>query len=144
VVRLRKQIEEGQKVIAINQFDRQLYFVVPDDKKTGYNRLESLRKAGHELYQVVSKAKVETLQIVSETVLSAELLALTEGLVLSSYQFTKYKTEQKPAALRSVHLQRCATAMAEYVPLTVPPLLYRLRPPPKPEGDWRSCKQDAG
>ncbi len=101
---LRKQIEEGQKVIAINQFDRQLYFVVPDDKKTGYNRLESLRKAGHELYQVVSKAKVETLQIVSETVLSAELLALTEGLVLSSYQFTKYKTEQKPAALRSVHL----------------------------------------
>jgi leucyl aminopeptidase len=102
---LQKQIGEGSKLTHINQYDRQLFIVVPDPKKTGDARREALRKTGHELYGLLKKQSVETLQIVSELAGAGELLALAEGVVLSSYSFQKYKSEKKGSKLTAIHLQ---------------------------------------
>jgi leucyl aminopeptidase len=102
---LRSQLEEGSKLTHINQYDRQLYFVVPDEKKTGPSRLEAIRKTGNELYQLIKKQSVRNLQVISDLAGTDELLALTEGILLSSYSFQKYKSEKKGSKLESVHLQ---------------------------------------
>ena len=92
MVYLGKQIAEGSKLIHINQYDRQLFVVVPDANKTGDARREALRKTGHELYALLKKSVVERLQMVTETANADELLVLAEGVVLSSYSFQKYKS----------------------------------------------------
>ncbi len=102
---LRGQMEEGSKLTHINQYDRQLFFIVPDEKKKGYSRLEALRKTGHELQGMIKKLPVRELQIVSDLSGSEELIALAEGLTLSSYSFQKYKSEKKAGKLEAVHLQ---------------------------------------
>jgi leucyl aminopeptidase len=104
MVYLGKQIAEGSKLIHINQYDRQLFVVVPDANKTGDARREALRKTGHELYALLKKSVVERLQMVTETANADELLVLAEGVVLSSYSFQKYKSEKKGSKLAEVRL----------------------------------------
>jgi leucyl aminopeptidase len=104
MVYLGKQIAEGSKLIHINQYDRQLFVVVPDANKTGDARREALRKTGHELYALLKKSVVERLQMVTETANADELLVLAEGVVLSSYSFQKYKSEKKGSKLAEIRL----------------------------------------
>ncbi len=101
---LGKQIADGSKLIHINQYDRQLFVAVPDARKTGDARREALRKTGHDLYALLKKGAVEKLQLVSEEADAGELLALAEGVVLSSYSFQKYKSEKKGSKLAEIRL----------------------------------------
>jgi leucyl aminopeptidase len=101
---LGQQIAEGGKLIHINQYDRQVFVAVPDAKKTGDARREALRKTGHELYALLKKGAVEKLQLIAESAEAGELLALAEGVVMSSYSFQKYKSEKKGSKLAEIHL----------------------------------------
>jgi leucyl aminopeptidase len=63
-----------------------------------------LRRTGHELYALLKKGAVEKLQLVAVAADAGELLALAEGVVLSSYSFQKYKSEKKGSKLTEVRL----------------------------------------
>lgn len=57
-------------------------------------RLEKARKAGSRLFDLLRHEKIETLQITGHAG-SETTLAFLEGLLLSSYTFSKYKKEKK-------------------------------------------------
>jgi leucyl aminopeptidase len=44
------------------------------------------------------------LQLIAESAEAGELLALAEGVVMSSYSFQKYKSEKKGSKLAEIHL----------------------------------------
>jgi leucyl aminopeptidase len=102
---LNRQIEDGSRIISINQYERQLYFVLPEEKKSVAARKEALRKTGFELFKQVSTAKISTLQITSFLEDPSDILAFCEGLALSSYEFLKYKSEKKANRLERIQLQ---------------------------------------
>lgn len=101
---VQKLLKEEGTSATINQYERQLYFIKPKDEPAGYRRKEQLRKSGFELFKQVQHSKAETLQIVSFTANAEDTLAFCEGLVLSSYEFLKYKSDKKGNQLKEVHL----------------------------------------
>jgi leucyl aminopeptidase len=93
-------------IIAVNQYVKQLFFIRPKAESVTYRRKEALRKTGADLFKQVSQQQLETLQLASFTDDPEDVLALCEGLVLSSYAFLKYKTdkEKKQHKLKHVRL----------------------------------------
>ena len=68
--------------------------IIKDDGITDEGK-EELRKDGYTLWNLLKKDKKEEITVFDLAGEKQGTLALTEGLVLSSYSFTKYKTEKK-------------------------------------------------
>jgi leucyl aminopeptidase len=88
-------LADEQKLISLNHFSHQHYFVVPDKKRTADLQLEALRKAGHQLQGLLKKEKTAAVFIHNLSDNAEAALALAEGLFLSAYQFEGYKTDEK-------------------------------------------------
>jgi leucyl aminopeptidase len=101
---VQKLIEDEGTFASINQYERQLFFIRPKKEAQIYRRKEQLRKSGFELFKTIGQAKTEKLQIISYTDNPDDILALCEGLVLSSYEFLKYKSDKKGNRLKEVQL----------------------------------------
>jgi leucyl aminopeptidase len=101
---VQKLLKDEGTSATINQYERQLYFIKPKGEPAGYRRKEQLRKSGAELFRNVQHSKAETLQIVSYTQNPDDILSFCEGLVLSSYEFLKYKSDKKGNQLKEVCL----------------------------------------
>jgi leucyl aminopeptidase len=99
----RKKSKEG-KIIPLNRLDSFLFVVVKPEGNNTNTINEKIRKQGHELAKLLKAEKIEAVELTAVGSQSAELLALAEGLLLSSYEFNKYKSEQKSPALTSVAL----------------------------------------
>jgi leucyl aminopeptidase len=113
-------LADEQKLISLNHFSHQHYFVVPDKKRTADLQLEALRKAGHQLQGLLKKEKTATVFIHNLSDNAEAALALAEGLFLSAYQFEGYKTDEKSRqapALATVTLVGEAAAEARITEL---------------------------
>ncbi|OJJ21512.1 peptidase M17 [marine bacterium AO1-C] len=104
---VQSQVDEKNKqrsqVIHLNQYTHHTIFVYqPQSSKPAYYTAEALRKAGHTIWGIVSKEKLSQLQIASLE--STQALEVTEGLLLSSYQFLKYKKEPVPHTLQQLSI----------------------------------------
>lgn len=88
-------LADEQKLISLNHFSHQHYFVVPEKKRTADLQLEALRKAGHQLHGLLKKEKTATVFVHNLSDHAEAALALAEGLFLSAYQFEGYKTDEK-------------------------------------------------
>jgi leucyl aminopeptidase len=88
-------LADEQKLISLNHFSHQHYFVVSDKKRTADLQLEALRKAGHQLQGLLKKEKTAAVFIHNLSDNAEAALALAEGLFLSAYQFEGYKTDEK-------------------------------------------------
>jgi len=102
---VQSQVDDKNKqrsqVIHLNQYTHHTFFVYqPPTHKPAYYTAEALRKAGHTLWGIISKEKLTQLQITSPE--NAQALEVTEGLLLSSYQFLKYKKEPIPHTLQQL------------------------------------------
>jgi leucyl aminopeptidase len=109
-------LADAQKLVSLNHFSHQHYFVVLEKKASPDLQLEALRKAGHQLQSLLKKEKTAEifLQNLSENVDAG--LALAESLFLSAYEFEGYKTDEKsrqPAALASITLVGNAATAAQ-------------------------------
>ncbi len=98
-------LADDQKLVHLNQFSHQHYFVVLADKPTPEQVAEALRRSGNALHGQLKKEKTAEIFVhnLSETPDAALLLA--EGLALTAYQFEGYKTDEKsrkPAALTKI------------------------------------------
>ncbi len=102
---VRSKIKNGASLVHINQYNRHIFFLHKErTNQPGFRYREALRKLGFELFRLVSDARTEVLQMSSLADNADDLLALCEGLALSSYQFLKYKTSKKSNPIQAIKL----------------------------------------
>jgi leucyl aminopeptidase len=100
----RERMEAKQEIIIINQYSRFLFLVRKPSQENIPAKAEKLRKLGFDLQKLTEEHKIVDLQIENNTPSTANILDLAEGLVLSAYQFKKYKTEKKKNSLKTVSI----------------------------------------
>ncbi|UOR07332.1 leucyl aminopeptidase [Hymenobacter aerilatus] len=89
------QLAADSKLISLNHFTHQHYFVVAADKPTAPLAAEALRKSGHQLHARLKTDKVAALYVQDLTTDATGALPLVEGIALTAYQFAGYKTDEK-------------------------------------------------
>lgn len=100
-------LAQEQKLVQLNHFSHQHYFVVEEEKPTPARATEALRRAGHTLYGLLKAEKTAEIFLYNLTKTPNAALTLAEGLALTAYQFEGYKTDDKsqaPASLTTVTL----------------------------------------
>ncbi|MGM0529825.1 MAG: leucyl aminopeptidase family protein [Bacteroidota bacterium] len=89
---IKKQIEADKKAIDINSYFKWSYVRIIEVETPEYLALEKMRKQASELYGTLKKNDHEEILVVDVSGRSKLVKAFLEGLVLSHYQFLKYKT----------------------------------------------------
>jgi leucyl aminopeptidase len=110
---IRKEIKDKKKQIVINQYKRlAIVQILSDD--AGYVNLEVARKAGAVLAGRLNGAKASQVTI-SSSISTEVVMAFSEGLILSNYQFLKYKTKasSEKNSLKSVGVHHKAITKAD-------------------------------
>jgi leucyl aminopeptidase len=95
---IEKKIKENDTFITINQFTRLVLVQLMEEfekKQSYYQKIESLRGVGYKICTQLNSHRYAEVQVHSVDELTNELLAVTEGIALSNYQFLKYKSEKK-------------------------------------------------
>ena len=88
---IRKEIKDKKKQIVINQYKRLAIVQLVTDNSE-YANLEIVRKAGAVLAGRLIGVKANQATI-SSTISTEVVMAFSEGLILSNYQFLKYKSK---------------------------------------------------
>lgn len=101
---VRNRIEAKKEIIVVNQYERFLFFVQKPMEDDIPKKAEKLRRLGFELQKLVEEFEISELQFENHTPTSANVLDLIEGLILSAYQFTTYKTEKKKYKLKTIFI----------------------------------------
>jgi leucyl aminopeptidase len=101
---IEKRLSDKEKQVALNQFNRWVFIQVIAKKYKGTRVLEEIRKAAYSIHQMAVSHKIKRLMVLHSGDIKEELLAFSEGLMLSNYQFLKYftKPEEKEYSLREV------------------------------------------
>ena len=96
-----KKLEDSEKAV-VEDYPRTIFFIKVKDSQEPYKQKEFLRKAGKEISDALNKNSALGIQITSTEDNQDFLLALAEGILLSNYQFLKYKTSAKKNSLNEV------------------------------------------
>ncbi len=89
--------DQTNGLIMINRLDQLVGLLLPDEKETLADQMETLRRQGAQVAQQLKKeglTKVALMDLMNQPDL---MLALAEGIALASYEFAKYKTAIKEA-----------------------------------------------
>ncbi len=78
-------------LVFFNKINKWIFIQFIKDEKDDAKRLEALRKSGSEIVSRLNNNKIKKIVVRDVEGNSPELLALLEGMVLSNYQFLKYK-----------------------------------------------------
>ncbi|MDN4164952.1 leucyl aminopeptidase [Cytophagales bacterium LB-30] len=104
LIYLRTKLSEPNgKALVWNGASWCLLLLMPETKQA-HVRTEKLRQIGASIQKWANEEKFSELQVRISTGDSAAYLAVTEGLLLASYQFNKYKSEKKENSLKTLHL----------------------------------------
>ncbi len=98
--------DEKNKHLALNQYRRFLYLARTDPDKTEYDRLQAIRKLGHGICRSINQNKIKSVVVQDLDRDADATTAFIEGLLLSNYQFLKYrkKKDEKKNSLESISL----------------------------------------
>lgn len=91
----KKVHRSKQKIVEINRLKNRIIVVFCDFSGFKYQKLEEYRKHGADVQSIFNKAKHERVVIYPVNSDHEEVFAFVEGLVLSNYQFLKYKKDLK-------------------------------------------------
>jgi leucyl aminopeptidase len=93
---IQDRIKNNKELTVIHDGSSTLFILVlKDDQKQDYLQLEDARKAAHTLYPFLKDNDAESVALVNAGVSEREVLAFSEGLYLTNYQFNKYFTKEK-------------------------------------------------
>ena len=100
---VEKKIKDKCSLITLNQYERMLFLIhIPEDKTAGQRR-EFCRKKGYELANLLRKEKLDKLQLGCANDDTQEVLDVAEGLLLTLYDFGKYRAAKEDVAqLKSI------------------------------------------
>lgn len=103
---LKKRIGSDKSRILFNHLNRlvMIYILKPDGSEA--KQMESIRNAAHKFHQAIESHELEEVKVISLNNKPSEVLAMAEGLALSSYRFIKYFTdsEKKKEKLKEIGL----------------------------------------
>jgi len=88
---LLQKTKEKKELVAINQYARWLYLIPGITADTPSERLETYRKRGALLHSTVKQEGLKKLKLTGGE--PEALLALAEGFLLASYEFSRYKKD---------------------------------------------------
>jgi leucyl aminopeptidase len=103
---VQKAIAEKARIIPLNFYNRWVWVIPVEEDENRYRWQEKIRRSGASLQPLLHSAKITSLEVLGLDISSSGLLALAEGLMLSSYRFAKYQKEstEKKFFLESIHL----------------------------------------
>jgi leucyl aminopeptidase len=115
---LTQRYENKQTITMLNRYTQQIYVVCPEQNTKpvlAYKRLENFRNMGFEVFQSLKSEKVTTVSIQFYPHLKTEGLAFVEGLLLSTYQFLRYRgtAEKEKNDLSAIQIVCEETTQAE-------------------------------
>lgn len=90
-----KQLKEGEDYVFINSYFKCTYLVKVRDDKNIFRVREELRKMASRLKDLIRSNNHTTLVITSWNAYKGAMEDFTEGLILSTYRFGKYKTKEE-------------------------------------------------
>ena len=95
-----------KKFISVNTLSRLVFVMIVDDKKNHYSMLESIRKNGGSIADIINSEKYSSVYCINELTNPDYSLALAEGIALANYQFIKHKPSAKKNTntLRDIHV----------------------------------------
>ncbi len=103
------RLKEDVKVITLFKEDAFKIYVALPEESDNNKRLEKLRILGHQVCNVVNDVKISDISVGSKSADEESLLAFCEGLILTNYQFNKYKTSKrvyKSNSLKKIHINK--------------------------------------
>jgi leucyl aminopeptidase len=89
------QLKSDKKNVIINHYNKFSYIQLVEPGKTPFLRLEACRKAGHIAAGFFNINKIEHVNIIDLFDQPHDTFSFTEGFILASYQFLKYKSDAK-------------------------------------------------
>jgi len=92
-VHILAEKKKGQDVVVLQSTDSFRVFVACSTELP--DAIEVLRQKGAEILDLLNKTKKKSVLISNASGLSKTLFSFTEGLVLASYQFLRYRTNRK-------------------------------------------------
>lgn len=92
------KMEQKSDLIALNRLDYLVFVAKIDAEKNLDQQMEQARRLASDAADWVLKEKVKQIQIATPQINNSILIAAAEGLILSSYQFLKYKTSEQPTS----------------------------------------------
>ncbi len=101
---IRDRFAAKKELIVLNKYHKYLIFILKPQEEDVPKKSEKLRKIGFELHKIVKELEIIDLQFENLTPTTANILDLIEGLVLSEYDFNKYKTETPKNKLKNLHI----------------------------------------
>ncbi|HXA01411.1 MAG TPA: leucyl aminopeptidase family protein, partial [Cytophagaceae bacterium] len=100
---IRRKIAD-ETIAHINHYFRNIFFVKAKKSDIAHLQKENFRRAGFELCALLQKQKIKEVQVIPLISNKNYTLDFLEGLLLSDYQFLKYKTDKDVSALSLVEL----------------------------------------
>jgi leucyl aminopeptidase len=101
---LTKQIDANKNLITFNRYTH-FHLVCPlNEEGEEPSTLEKIRKVGYQVMQKLREEKTDRICVMDLCNEPELTLALTEGILLSSYQFNRYKTNAEKIELPLVEL----------------------------------------
>ncbi|MDF9799545.1 leucyl aminopeptidase [Catalinimonas alkaloidigena] len=91
---VKKKLKDKIRLVSVNQYERMLFFIAPAEEQESHLKREYYRKKGFELANIIRSEQLEDLQLTTTSDVQP-LLDFSEGLLLSSYSFDKYKSAVK-------------------------------------------------
>lgn len=92
---VRKRLDEDKETALLNRLDHLVLFCrLEGAEKENNIRLEAARIAAFGAHAVLKDQDTETVVVINGGVDPEESLAFTEGLALTDYQFTKYRSKE--------------------------------------------------
>ena len=99
---IKKEQKDNKEIVAINQYGRHIFLVLPKKEKDNNQHAENCRLLGDRLAGKLKDEKSVLIIDVKEN--QTEAMQIAEGIALSNYTFTKHKTEGKANKLAVIYL----------------------------------------
>ncbi len=90
---LQNKLNNEQRLVEVNRFTSKLLIVSISASKDEFAALEAWRRQGNSVAQWAKEEKIKSIEVNPFTANAADTLAFAEGVVLGSYQFTKYNSK---------------------------------------------------
>lgn len=101
---IKSEIDNKHSVIEVNQYSHKVFILFNKNEKNDFELIEKYRNLGNKFYKTLSKSKIEKITIENHTESESYLLAVAEGMLLTSYKFDKYLTKKSEYNLSKIEL----------------------------------------
>jgi leucyl aminopeptidase len=105
VAYVKSKLQNGENIVYVNLWTHYLIYVNDPKEINPYKRLEIYRKRAAEISKYLNAEKIEDVYIEGSYHKDEEVAAFCEGMLLSNYQFLKYKSTKKENSIKNIYLK---------------------------------------